>query len=124
MSAWDGTEPITNDEEVIDSRQVIERIAFLQGGADDLDQDERDELATLLDLQDQAEPYCPDWRYGEALVRDDAFEDYARQLAEDLGDISKDAPWPLSYIDWEAAAAALQEDYTEVQFDGVTYWTR
>jgi len=32
--------------------------------------------------------------------------------------------WPFSYIDWEAAADALRQDYLMVDFDGVNYWIR
>jgi len=71
-----------------------------------------------------AEPYCPDWTYGEVLINDSHFEDYARELAEDIGAINPDAGWPNGYIDWERAAEALLIDYTSIEFDGETYWTR
>jgi len=45
-------------------------------------------------------------------------------MAEDIGAIQKDAPWPCGFIDWEGAAEALQQDYTAGEFDGVTYWAR
>jgi hypothetical protein len=124
MVHFDGSEPIENTEDVIDTRDVIARIEFLQGGIDDLEPDERDELGHLLALQDKAEPYCADWYYGEALINDDHFEDYARQLADDLGAVDSKASWPLTYIDWEAAADALRQDYTQVSFNGATYWVR
>jgi antirestriction protein len=39
----------------------------------------------------------------------DALEDYAYELACDLGTLpADDAPWPLSYIDWQAAARDLE----------------
>jgi len=57
-------------------------------------------------------------------IRDSYFTEYAEELAEDIGAISKDSPWPACHIDWEAAASALQQDYTSGEFDGVTYWAR
>lgn len=85
--------------------------------------DEAVELYALEDLAEQAEG-CADWHHGETLIRDSYFEDYARELAEDIGTINKDAAWPACHIDWTAAADALKQDYTEVDFDGTTYYLR
>jgi len=117
------TREISNNDDVIDSREVNERITELQESTDELSQDERTELATLLALAQQGAT-IDDWQYGATLIRDSHFVDYARELAEDLGAISPNAEWPLSYIDWDAAADALQSDYTNVEFDRVTYWVR
>lgn len=81
------------------------------------------ELKALTDLQDEASG-SPDWTYGETLIRDSYFQDYAMELAEDIGAIDKNASWPNTYIDWDAAADALKQDYTSVDFDGVEYWIR
>ena len=88
------------------------------------DTDEGQELKSLLALQDQAEGYASDWKYGESLIRDSYFEDYAKELAEDTGAIDKNLSWPNNCIDWKQAARELQMDYTSVEFDGVTYWIR
>lgn len=85
--------------------------------------EEGQELKTLLKVQEQAEGYS-DWRYGETLIRDSHFEDYARELAEDLGYIKKDVGWPYTCIDWERAANDLRTDYTSIDFDGVDYLMR
>lgn len=61
---------------------------------------------------------------GVTLIRDDYFEQYAEQLADDIGAIDRDATWPITYIDWTAAAKALQQDYTSIDIDGITYWGR
>lgn len=139
MGSADGTEPITNYEDIIDSRDVIARIEFLETIADEqaeidadqpegvtlygLDEDEQQELKDLKALAEQGEN-ATDWRYGETLIRDSYFVEYAQQLAEDIGAIDREANWPNSYIDWEAAARDLQMDYTSVDFAGVTYWVR
>lgn len=114
---------ISNSDDVIDSRQVIERIEELQGN-DERDQDENRELTSLLALQEEAEGYSSDWKYGAILVRDSYFKDHAQELAEDIGAINSDATWPNNCIDWDQAARELQMDYTSVEFDGVTYWVR
>lgn len=59
-------------------------------------------------------------------IADSHFEDYARELAEDIGAIKRgrDMDWPCNRIDWEMAAEDLQQDYSQVEVDGETYWYR
>jgi len=40
-------------------------------------------------------------------------EDFAQQLAEDIGAIQADMQWPYTCIDWEHAANELMYDYFE-----------
>jgi len=149
-----------NTEDVIDSREVIERLSELESwddctvcgekciigtgtpwvhahsgdvycGTGDgatasptiLDDDESAELTALRALAAEGESLS-DWEYGEALIRDSYFTEYAQQLAEDIGAINSDNTWPAYCIDWEWAARDLRMDYTPVDFDGVTYWGR
>jgi len=120
--------PIDNSMDVIDSRDVIARIEELENDRDDknvgLLEIEVAELEALTALADEASDYAPDWQYGATLIRDSYFEDYAQELAEDIGAIDSNATWPNNCIDWERATRELQMDYTEVDFDGVTYWIR
>jgi hypothetical protein len=135
------TREISNTDDVIDSRDVIARIEALQDERDNLEamddveitlelrqadwdeSEEGQELKVLLALQDDAED-SSDWKYGETLIRDSHFEDYAQELAEDCGMIERDVKWPYTCIDWERAASELQQDYMQVNFDGVDYWIR
>lgn len=157
---------ISNTDEVIDSRDVIARIAELEAtrealvneiagfssdvvedAEDDADRDQQlatraadktlaeealeefdsgdegIELHHLKELADDASG-SPDWMHGATLINDDYFEDYARELADDIGAVKSDAGWPTMHIDWEAAAKSLQQDYTQVDFDGQTFWVR
>ncbi len=115
---------IDNTDDIIDSRDVIARIEELEADPESLDGDDVDELRALKALADQAEGYCEDWHHGATLIRDSYFKDYAMQFADDLGAIPSDATWPCNCIDWDQAARELQMDYTAVDFDGVTYWSR
>jgi len=127
-------EPIpTNDDDVIDSRDVIARIESLTAMLDDEDtpNDERKDLVTELDalisFAQEAADYSEDWTYGAVCVRESYFTDYARELAEDTMPYPRPKvlnEWPWRHIDWDAAADALKEDYTAVTFDGVTYYVR
>lgn len=128
----------SNTTDVIDSRDVIERIELLTGAfvaagldpeklpddADEIVRDFAEELNALRALE-AAASHCGDWPYGAALVRESYFEEYAQEFADDIGAIDlRNAPWPLQHIDWEAAASALKMDYAAVDYDGVTYWIR
>lgn len=88
----------------------------------------------LTDLQEQLDPLealevegssiSSDWEYGETLIADSYFLEYAQQLADDIGAIDKNAGWPMQFVDWEAAADALKEDYFSCDFSGEVYWIR
>lgn len=123
------TKEISNSEEIIDSRDVIARIEELESELEDFEGDEddkedmTDELKVLKALEEAAS-CSPDWPYGEILINDGYFEEWAEDFARDIGAISFDVQWPLTYIDWDAAAHALRQDYIEVDFDGVVYQIR
>lgn len=146
---------VNNSEDILDSRDVIarrdelneEREALLSNIADirqeednnqpedrpgrlrdaeeelqEWDEDYGDELRALEAFIDEG---SSSWEDGETLVRESYFEDYARELADDIGAIPKGVSWPLTCIDWEKAARELQYDYTgAANFDGVTYYYR
>lgn len=120
---------VSNSDDVIDSRDVIARIEELHAIATDesVDQDERthanNELGVLQALQDEAEGYCPDWKYGATLIRSTYWIDYVQELLEDIGALPKDLPG-FVVVDWEATARNIQVDYTSVDFDGVEYFVR
>jgi hypothetical protein len=121
----------TNQDETIDSRDVISRIETLESDLEDAESDGNDgdaqEIQDELDkLRAFADEGCQfeDWEYGVTLVRDDYWTEYAKQYADDLGYLDKSRGWPFDHIDWDAAADHLRIDYGSVEFDGVTYWTR
>ncbi len=117
------TKTISNYDDVIDSREIIARIDELEGMGDDIDEDDKAELARLKALAEEAES-SPDWRFGETLIRDSYFTEYAQELAEDCCNMPKEQKWPLYCIDWEQAANDLKMDYMEVEFGDITYWIR
>ena len=120
------TEEITNDENIIDSRDIAVRVEELAEDTDSLDDLEWFELEILTTLdQDGKDAFGEDnWESGVTLIRGNFFETHAREVASDIGAISDDIRWPANYIDWEAAASDLQADYTLLEFDGVEYWAK
>lgn len=86
---------------------------------------EQEELKQLRELKDQiGESRGKISEDGGPFIREDCFEDYARELAEEIGAIPDDASWPCTCIDWEQAADELKMDYTSVEWGGDTYYYR
>ena len=83
--------------------------------------EEGQELIALKVLAAQGEDYAPDWEYGAQLIHEDYFEEAMDELLEDCGDIPKDLP---SYLIITVDYDALKQDYTELDFDGQTYYIR
>jgi len=139
---------IDNTDDVIDSRDVIERLEELEGELAELgenydlaeDDEERkeakealgewnddnlDELEILRSLCGEGEGSTPEWRDGATLVNDNYFSEYAEDLCKDIGAIPSDLPWYISnHIDWDGVAEEIQMDYSSIDFDGTTFWVR
>lgn len=84
-------------------------------------EDDRADVEAINAIEDAG---IPDFPYGEIMIREDYFTDYAQELAEHIGAIDANSSWPLSYIDWDAAAEALKQDYKDVEWDGSPYLVR
>lgn len=112
-------------EDVIDSRDLIEAAHALR---DEIEEEERkateDEARFLAEFDAVESAGIPDFPYGEALIQVEYFTEYARQLAEDIGAIDREADWPLAHIDWDAAADALKQDFTDVVLFETAYYAR
>ena len=129
--AADALELLSSDEAGAEWGRTIGQFHYWLSyeGLADLDDDETEELETLEGLLSDLEGYGGDeqwdgrW-YPVTLIRESYFQEYAQELAEDIGAIPKDASWPCTCIDWEQAARELRMDYSSVEYDGVTYWYR
>lgn len=104
------TTNISNTDSVIDSRDIIERIEFLEQELEDeldlvredhprmkeenlqklldkaekeyLESSDGEELKSLRKVADQCDGYG-DWEYGEPLIHDSYWQDYIKELIED-----------------------------------------
>lgn len=126
--------------QTFDSRGVIETINDFEGDNEELLEqleEHPDCAAALLALVncDDYEEYaaakeieatcsdCSEWDDGVQFIRDDYFEEYAKELVVDIGDMLKDIPSYIE-IDWAATAANIQQDYSSYEISGDTYWVR
>lgn len=143
--SWDASDI---GADIIDVRDMIKRVEELRDSKPEVDEDDTDEDKAVIAMQAEEweenegselklledalsemagcggdEQWEGNW-YPVTLVADSYFEEYAQQLAEDIGAIDSDASWPNTYIDWTAASEALQQDYTSITIDGTDYWYR
>lgn len=93
---------------------------------DDWDSENYAELKSLQDLLESCkgrggdEQWEGDW-YPISLIRDSYFNEAMDEMVEDCYTLPKDLPfWMTITYDYEA----LKQDYTSVEFNGVTYWVR
>ena len=147
MAKWDDISDLSA-ENVFDSRDVEEWIGEVEErisdhetavseweGAQETERGERpedpdtlaDDRATLKALHEIRDACGSEWRHGVGYYRDSYFEDYAQELAEDCGYIGgksdRDNPL-LQCIDWAEWARMVQQDYSSIEVDGVTFWYR
>ncbi|OXJ32687.1 hypothetical protein CFB82_20095 [Burkholderia sp. HI2714] len=132
---------ITSYDDIIDVRDITDRVEELREARDDWAEcsgdgekwaethpDDAAELESLESLLDDIRGYGGDhqWEgdwYPVTLIRDEHFTEYAMELLADIGDIPRNIPHYI-VIDEEATAMNIQADYSDVEFDGSTYWYR
>src|SRR5579859_5672229 len=108
---------MSND--TLDLRDLAEELAELKqlearphGEGLGLTIEDEERLTALRELEESLGDLT-DWvnDHDATLVADHYFEDYARELAEELALIPDQPQWPCCCIDWELAAEELQADY-------------
>lgn len=120
---------ITATQDVIDSREIIERIEELNNLRDDpntendFGDEENDELDMLETFAEKMESEATGWTYGVLFIRWDHFKVYAQEYAEEVID-KWVTEWPFCHVDWDEAADALKQDYSEAEFGGIIYFYR
>src|SRR5437899_348398 len=92
--AMTGTDSLADlaGADIIDSRDLIEAV-------ENIDPTDEQEVALAAEVAELADAGIEDWQYGAQMVRDSYFEEFAQQLAEDIGAIPDDASWPTYCID-------------------------
>ena len=107
-----------NEEDAPDAESAVDEASQNLSDAEaDYGPDEQEELVELEELESE----IGNLRYGETLILESDFEEYARELAEDITSGFREASWPFNCIDWEQAAKELAMDYTTVTYQGDEY---
>ena len=139
-----------NQDEIIDSRDIIARIEELEGELDAVKEDnagmplieetwewidvnvkqwhESDEGIELKELQALAaecEGYS-DWSHGTELIREDYFVEHITRIIDDCYELPRGDGWPYTHLtmDYEAAAKDAEQDYALVSFGNQDYFIR
>jgi hypoxanthine phosphoribosyltransferase len=109
---------ITNVDDVIDSRDILE---YIEKYKDDKDFEEK-----VKALQSIVDEYCDNYidglehlKFGVTFIRDSYFEDYMWDYFRDFNEVDEALE---CYIDIEAFASDQQYDYASVNFRGIDYW--
>lgn len=111
-----------------DGSQELDTIkSAVEVAEDGFTTEERDELKRLRELKDDVgERRGKIDDEGGPFIHEADFEDYARELVEELGylDNKMASQWPFTCIDWEKAAEELKMDYSVITWDGQDYYYR
>lgn len=115
-------------DEFLDLDDVLkERARLLQDNPEDVehwDYEDQEYLAEVASLEDQLWTSLTEYaRNVPTMIRDSAFEDYARSFASDVEGIDLDGTMAM-YVDWEDYADDLKNGYHEYTIGGFTYYGR
>ena len=115
-----------NSKDNIQVEDLTDRIDWLEGHElEELPEDEQSELKALIKLVDELQGMGGDhnWRgdwYPSHLIRDSYFENAMDEMVADYYNMPELPSFMTVTLDY----VALQMDYSSVEVDGVTYWTR
>ena len=88
---------------------------------------DKDELETFRSVVEEGESITSEWSYGEQLIHENFFEEYAEELFRDTSCLPREVDlnsWPFSSIDWKRASEELAQDYSTIEVEGETYYVR
>ena len=102
-----------------ESDDLEELESALVDAEENFGEDEEEELHELEAMRDE----IPEWSHGEALIPVGEWVEYVEDFLKDIGDLPRNIPWYIE-IDWEATADNILADYSEVDYQGDTYYFR
>ena len=100
--------------DVLDSRDLLKML------------DKEDDEERIKEIEDLIEEVGEDnFDMGITFIRENYWVEYCEELAYDCGYLHKNDDNPLHYyIDWQGWADAVEMDYSQIDFDGDTYYWR
>ena len=119
----------TNSDMLIRYDDVLEAIEEFESAQESVDPDEEIALPYSAQTYLALKKFADDAGTFDEAIREDAFEDYIKDLINDAYEMPKEmksGQWPYRHItiDYAAAADEARQDYYDVDFDGVTYLCR
>jgi hypothetical protein len=111
---------IDNSEDILDSRNIQERIDELSEVEEsELEDYELEELNNLIGIKDGIGDN-ENWEFGITFIRDSYFEEDSEEFAYDCMGIERGGM--TQYVDWGRFAGDRKNDFQSIDFDGETYW--
>ena len=100
--------------DILDSRDLLKML------------DKEDDEERIKEIEDLIEEVGEDnFDMGITFIRENYWVEYCEELAYDCGYLHKNDDNPLHYyIDWQGWADAVEMDYSQIDFDGDTYYWR
>ena len=110
------------DDNVVSSVDIIVRIEELECLSSDcnITEDEITELCALKAFESKYD-FVDEWAYGADFIAEEYLTEYVKDMLNDCGTIPRDLPDYVA-IDWEETADNLKCDYTDAEFNGVSYY--
>ena len=99
--------------------ESFEDILFEEEEIESWKQDWQEEINQITCIDEVEDEIGSEFDFGVILIPEDDFTDYVEDLLEGCGDISDDFE-----IDWEATAEDVKQDYSELEYEGETYFYR
>ena len=111
-------------EDVLDSRDLQERIDYLESfDEEELDDSEKEELESLKELKEESD--FGEWDWGQFFIKRGYWVEYCENMVKDIGDLPRELPsYIQNNIDWDGVADDIEQDYSVVNFGREEYLTR
>lgn len=111
-------------QDVIESRDIIERLDELESDEDSLDDNDKEELEVLREFKNALGDH-DDWKRGIAIINRSYFVEHVKELLADIGIPENLENFP-SYIaiDWDATANNIERDYSSYDINGTEFLAR
>lgn len=101
--------------------ESFEDILFEEEEIESWKQDWQEEINQITCIDEVEDEIGSEFDFGVTLIPEDDFTDYVAQDLEDCGYIPKDFPSWIE-IDWEATTENVKQDYSELEYEGETYF--
>ena len=103
--------------------ESFEDILFEEEEIESWKQDWQEEINQITCIDEVEDEIGSEFDFGVTLITEDDFTDYVEDLLKGCGYISDDFPSWIE-IDWEATAENVKQDYSELEYEGETYFYR